>query len=187
ADGSVRFEHVRPDRYRLLLDCPGLARTALALDVPEGGLDLGVVRPNVPTAMGRIEGRVWRPVDEGGGPWASAEGYVGGLRFQGLGDTNPSIEFRADEQGDFRVEGVPTGLTTVGFPYRVYDMVHSHKWSALVVEGQATQVRAFDPEERRQLTLAFEVGDGSREQYESGTGLGAARKVENVTMTLREF
>ncbi len=43
-DGTLRFEHLRPDRYILNLDGPGLVPIRLALDIPPEGLDLGTVR-----------------------------------------------------------------------------------------------------------------------------------------------
>lgn len=186
ADGTFRFEHVRPDRYRLFVDAPRITPTVLAVDVPAAGLNIGTVPLKVPTATGRIEGRVWHPKSRGGVPWAFAKGYVGGFVFEGVRDDNESsIEFQADENGRFKVESVPVGLTTVGFPVQVFDVVNSYRWSVLVVEGKTTMVQAFDPDRRSQFTLAFAIGDGSRGQYQSGTGLSAARKVENVTFDSR--
>jgi hypothetical protein len=187
-DGSLRFDHIRPDRYQLTIEGRGFPRRALAIDVPAAGLDVGTVRIDVPTTeRGRIEGRVWRPKSEKGGVWAFADGYVGGFVFQGIGIEDGGIEFQADEDGRFKVEGVPIGLTKVGFPYQVVDVINSYRWSALVVEGQTTIVRAFEPEGRRELTLEFAIGDGSKAQYESGTGPGAGRKVDNVTVSSRLF
>ena len=145
---------------------------------------MGIVRIDVPTTMGRVEGRVWYPKSRGGGVWAFADGYVGGFRFKGLGeDDSRSIAFQADENGHFAVDRVPVGMTTVGFPFQFFDVIDSYRWSALVVEGQTTEVGAFDPEGHREFTLAFAIGDGSKAQYQSGTGLGASRKVDNVTVS----
>jgi hypothetical protein len=182
-DGTLHFEHVRPDRYLLILDGRGVPRTNRALDVPAAGLDHGIVMLELPTATGRVAGRVWRPKNEGGKPWAFAEGYVRGPRVEGPGNDDAwHIAFIADENGRFEVDRVPVGLTTVAFPYpRSADVIDAHTWSALVVEGQTTQVRAFDPDESRAFTLAFVIGDGSEAQYASGTGLGAARQAENIT------
>ncbi len=61
---------------------------------------MGVVSIDFPTATGRVEGRVWHRKSKGGGVWAFAKGYVGGFRFQGMGDNDRrSIEFQADEYG----------------------------------------------------------------------------------------
>jgi hypothetical protein len=185
-DGTLRFEHVRPDRYRLFIEARDVPTTVLALDVPDAGLDLGTLQLKVPIATGRIEGQVWHPESRRGGVWALAKGYVGGFRFQGIGDgDNGSIEFQADENGRFKVEHVPVGLTTVGFPYQVFDVINAHTWSALVVENKTTLVQAFDPDKRSEFALAFAIGDGSRQQYQSGTGLAAARKADNVTVDPR--
>ena len=74
-------------------------------------------------------------------------------------------------------------MTEVGFPYQVFDVLRSYTWSALVVEGQTTLVRAFEPDGHREFTLAFAIGDGSKTQYESGRGMGAAGKVDMVTVS----
>jgi hypothetical protein len=185
-DGTLRFEHVRPDRYRLFIKAREIPPTVLALDVPDAGLDMGTLQLKVPTATGQIEGQVWHPESQGGGVWALAKGYVGGFRFQGISDENESsIEFQADENGRFKVEHVPVGLTTVGFPFQVFDVISAYKWSVLVVEGKTTVVQAFDPEKQREFSLAIAIGDGSRTQFQSGTGLAAARKVDNVTVDPR--
>ncbi len=185
ADGTVRFEHVRPDRYRLIVEGRGAPDTTLAVDVPDSGFDVGAVRVDLATTTGRIEGQVWHPKSKGGGVWSFAKGYVGRFRFEGIveSDDGRSFGFQADENGRFKVDRVPAGLTTVGFPYAMYDVINSYTWSTLVVEGKTTVVGAFDPAGLRELTLAFAIGDGSKAQYESGTGLGASRKVDNVTVS----
>ncbi len=66
----------------------------------------------------------------------------------------------------------------------VFDVQDAYEWTALVVEGQTTSIQAFDPEAHREFTLTFRIGDRSKSQYESGTGLGASRKVENVTIEM---
>jgi hypothetical protein len=187
ADGRLRFEHVRPDHYWLVIAGPGVPEKVLGLDVPGTGLDVGTVHIDLSTAFGRIQGRVWHPKDKGGDLWAFADGYVGGFRFQGAELDDHGIAFQADENGRFQVNRVPVGLTTVEFPFQYYDVIDSYTWSALVVEGQTTVLNAFDPEQRRDLTLTFAIGDGSQAQYDSGTGLGAARKVDNVTVSSSLF
>ena len=150
--------------------------------MPEGNFDVGTVRVEVRTTTGRIEGQVWHPKDKGGGVWSFANGNIRGFRF-GESDDGRSFGFQADENGRFKVERVPTGLTTVEFTYAVFDVIYSYEWSTLVVEGKTTVVGAFDPAGGQELTLAFAIGDGSKAQYESGTGLGASRKVDNVTVS----
>ena len=72
-DGILRLDHVRPDRYTLHFSGPGVTPLALAIDVPAGGLDLGQVRL---AGRGRIEGRVFRSEEHGGGVWSFADGHA---------------------------------------------------------------------------------------------------------------
>ena len=71
------------------------------------------------------------------------------------------------------MSGSPTGP--------LFDIIYADEWVVQVVEGRTTRVHLMDPENSRPLPIAIRIGDGSRAQYESGTGLGAGRKVENVT------
>jgi hypothetical protein len=199
-DGTFRFEHVRPDRYRLIVKSDGITKAVFALDVPDAGIDLGAVPVDITTATGRVEGRVRRPQSLGGGVWANAKGYVepaqvgGDYGIDPHGDrfplTQDTVEFQADRNGRFRLEGIPVGLVTVAFSYQLYDMIRDYKFSAIVVDGQTTVVHAFDPEFRQDYTLAFAIGDGSNAQYESGTGQSISRattnaKVESQSSALR--
>ena len=175
-DGMSHFVHVRPDRYLLLIEGPGVPSTARVLDVPKAGCDIGSLRVNVPTGTGRVAGRVWHPKDEK--PWAFAEGYLEGVRFRGIGDRGSRrIQFRADDNGRFKVDHVPVGFTTLVVPVLISDdMMRNYTWSLWVAQEQTTEIRAFDPDESRGVTLEFTIGDGSKSQYESGTGLGAAER-----------
>jgi hypothetical protein len=149
---------------------------------------------NITTATGRVEGRVWRPEAIGGGVWANAKGYVEPAQVGGdFGIDRPddrfpltqdTVEFQADRNGRFRLEGIPVGLATVAFSYQLYDMIRDYKFSAIVVDGQTTVVHAFDPEFRQDYTLAFAIGDGSKEQYESGTGQSASRVISDAKVEL---
>lgn len=182
ADGTLRFEHVRPDRYRLTLDDRSISPTDLVLDIPGAGVDVGAIRIGVPTprATGRVAGRIWHPEGE---PWAFANGFVGGypLSWSPVRTDTWSFGFIADEDGRFTVDRVPVGPTRVGVPFATFDVIQCHAWKVVVAEGQTTWVDGFNPNAHRRFTLDFAIGDGSRAQYESGTGLGAARKVDNVT------
>jgi hypothetical protein len=180
ADGSLRFDNVRPDRYRFTLEGKGIPKTDRALDLDSADVDLGAFRFDVPAATGRIEGRFWKRKDEGGGPWAFAKGYVGD--YPGFNDSAISLPLVADEEGRFKVDNVPVGTTTVGIPWQFFDVAGSYTWTVQVVAGKTTVVRGFEPDQPRKLVLDLAVGDGSKAQYESGTGLGAERKVENVTV-----
>ena len=116
-------------------------------------------------------------------PWAFANGEIRTFVSDNLRDDDESIiRFQADENGRFKVDCVPVGLVTVEFPFQVFDVIGSYNSSALVVKGETTVIQAFDPAKPSELRLAFMIGDGSPRQYQTGTGLSAARKVENVTV-----
>jgi hypothetical protein len=51
----------------------------------------------------------------------------------------------------------------------------------MVLAGRTTEVRFFDTSGRWELACNFRIGDGSPAQFASGTGMGAKRKVANVT------
>ncbi len=159
--------------------------------MPEAGFDREPLSLNLPTATGRVEGHLWHQKSDkkNKGIWAFAEGHLANPLYHVLGgyEEREILKFQADENGRFQVDDVPVGLNRVVVPYQVHDVVYSLTWSALVEEGQTTAMRGFDPDGHREFTLAIEIGDGSKAQYESGTGLGASRKVDNVTLASRLF
>jgi hypothetical protein len=173
-DDSLRFDHIRPDRYTLRLYGPGVTARTFAIDVPLTGLDLGEIRV---AGRGRVAGRVFRSNEHGGGPWAFADGraHCPALHFDEM------VEWMSDEDGRFSVGGVPVGLVKVGFPYMVFDVQHADEWVVQVLEGQTTEVHLLDPVTSRPLTVEFRIGGGSRTHYVTGTGLASKRRVENVT------
>jgi hypothetical protein len=195
-DGTFRFEHVRPDRYRLIFRFDTITKAVFALDVPDAGVDLGTVPLEVTTVTGSVEGRVWRSKQQGGGVWAFTTGevtprqvnrhdWIDPWNDQTVSPPADAIEFRADENGRFRLDAIPVGLVTVAFLYTHADVVSVFRWKARVLEGRTTVVRAFDPEAHQELTLGFAIGDGSRAQYESGTGQTASRVDGTVKVSSR--
>jgi hypothetical protein len=164
ADGNVRFDHVRPDRYTLLLSGPGVTSRRLALDVSGGGLDLGQVRL---AGRGRIRGQAFKSKDRGGGAEVFSTGKI---QFAGSWDNHEEIEFLCDEDGRFSVGGVPIGRVSVGFPWMLGCVVQSESQDVEVCEDQTTELRVFGPDGERPLTVEFRIGDGSLAQLRSGSG-----------------
>jgi hypothetical protein len=80
------------------------------------------------------------------------------------------------------VEGVPAGRVSVAFPYAITaDMIGQHARTAQVVPGKITEVRFVDTSGDWDVACRFVIGDGSAGQFSSATGMGARRKVDNVT------
>lgn len=172
-DGRFHFAKVRPDSYVLRIHGPGITATRILFQVAESGTDLGVLP--VP-GTGRITGTVHRPAKDGGGVWAFASGTV----FSSALSDEEEIHFRADENGKFVVEGVPVGPVSVGIPVSSYDVIWYLSWRARIFEGKTTEVFVFDPRDERRVVLPIAFGDGSKKHFDSGTAIGAARKVDNV-------
>jgi hypothetical protein len=176
ADGSLRFDHVRPDRYTLLLKGPGVTSKMLALDVAPDGLDIGLVRL---AGRGRIHGRVeW---EFGGGPRSLAIGKVVSAPAGFVSrDYKEEIDFMSDDKGEFSVGGVPVGLVGVGFPVFGADTVYTKTQEVAVCEGQVTEMRIFGPVGSHPLTVEVCIGDGSGAQFRSGSGLGDKLEQANI-------
>lgn len=175
ADGRFRFSHVRPGHYVLRVHGPGATARRILFQVLEAATDVGTLAI---AGTGRIEGTVHHPPKEGGGIWPFAHGMV----FSPALDDDEEPQFTADESGHFVVGGVPVGLVSVGFPVQHYDVITYASSSAQVFERQTTEVNAFDPREDRRLTVALRIGDGSEQQFASGSSIGAAREVSNVNV-----
>jgi hypothetical protein len=176
ADGSLRFDHVRPDRYTLLLKGPGVTSKMLALDVGPEGLDISLVRL---AGRGRIHGSVFEEI--GGGPRSFAIGKV----FSAPAGCVPreykeEIEFMSDDKGEFSVGGVPAGLVGVGFPLVMVDTEYTKTQQVAVCEGQVTEMRIFGPVGSHPLTVEVCIGDGSGAQFRSGSGLGDKLEHANI-------
>ena len=156
---AVRARSARPlfaqDRRQ------GPTRDSPGLKLPGPRLDLGTVRIDAPRHRpAELRGTCGIRSPKAGACGDSPRATWGNIPLSGIDDEDGSIWFLADENGRFKVDDVPAGPTTVGFPYQVFDMIKAHAWTALVVEGQTTEVRAFDPEGTGEFTLAFAIGDG---------------------------
>lgn len=190
--GAFRFEHVKEGAYTLIVRAEGSSPRKVSVTVPGSGSDVGdIVLEGCGTIAGRVYMPAWSVAADGaaGKVWAFAEGevsYEGAAEVDGdlYDDTLhlKPISFKADENGRFRVEGVPVGLVWMSIPYHLSsDVMDAHVRLAQIVEGQNTEVRFFDPTGAWNVPFEFKIGDGSKTQVASGTGVGASRKVENVT------
>lgn len=194
ADGNFKFTHVGPGQYVLGIAGPAVSPISTAIVVSDSDLDLGTLSLRGRGSVAGViyehkiicEGGICR-LDETRGVWPFAEGYIS---FQDNSDrTNSeefshlqSIPFKADENGRFHVDSVPIGVVSVAIPFMFSaDIMDAHVRRANVVEGKTTDVRFFDTSGQREVVCLYQIGDGSEEQFSSGSGLGATRKVDNVT------
>jgi hypothetical protein len=196
--GVFRFEHVKEGAYTLIVRAEGSSPRKVSLTVPGSGSDVGdIVLEGCGTIAGRVYMPAWSVAADGaaGKVWAFAEGevsYEGAAEVDGDLDDDTvhlkPISFKADENGRFRVEGVPVGLVWMSIPYHLSsDVIDAHVRLAQIVEGRNTEVRFFDPTGAWDVPFEFKIGDGSKTQVASGTGVGARRKVENVTTRPSRF
>ena len=95
-------------------------------------------------------------------------------------DTFKPIRFKTDAQGRFRVDHVPVGRVAIQFK-RGSHIILTESRIAYVLDGQSTEARFLEPSETWNVTGQFVIGDGSQAQFLSGTGIGAERKVANLT------
>ena len=193
--GNFRFNDVGPGKYLLAISGPTISPIGTSIAVANSDLDLGSYATQ---GRGSVCGVVYeaRMICEGGrcwlnpkrGVWAFADGEIS---FQdGSGNSNSEefdhlkpIFFKTDENGRFRVDDVPIGMVSVNFPFPVTaDIIDAHSRNATVLEGKATEVRFFDTSGDWEVACNVVVGDGSPAHFLSGTGGGAERKVENVSI-----
>jgi len=170
---------VRPGRYRLHVFGPGITPINQVVVVPDKGLDLGRLTAQ---GTGSIFGRVSSPPPREGKPWPFAGLVVWFTDFLAvLGQEHLwPIGCRADENGEFRIDGVPVGWVSVLVPYEVSaDSSDAYVRKARVLEGQVTEVRFFDPERAWDVAFEFTVGDGSEAHWLSGAAMGRGPRVRN--------
>ncbi len=169
---NLSIPHLRAGEY--MLEIVSLGATPMRRPFRIGSEDLNL--GTLPLAgTGSLFGTVTDP-DQNSELWRFADGQIfidgfGGDRFE------PYLKFKADEMGRFRVDGVPTGIVTVSFPYHMTaDIIGSLTRTAKVADGKLTEVR-FEGERgawAQPLRLLF---DG-KDRIPAYKGI---RKVENVT------
>jgi hypothetical protein len=133
ADGSFKFEHVRPDQYVLSISGKHVSEHSQPLTVVQGRNDAKAIEIQ---RAGRIVGQVCYG---GGGPWAFAQGEI--HRGQDPARDWAPITFIADEDGRFEVDGVPAGKHRVSIPHQLNDIVFADTLDVQVLAGRTTGVR----------------------------------------------
>ncbi|MCP5522456.1 MAG: carboxypeptidase regulatory-like domain-containing protein [Verrucomicrobiales bacterium] len=178
ARGVMHFEHLRPGRYRLAIRGAGISPLGMDVTVGNTPLDLGNIRLQ---GTGTIAGRIY-PSEESHVPPAYARGEIYHVGAGLNDDDDRELTFTADAEGRFQVGNVPVGEVQVHLPYwasaDILDAIVRH---ARVVDGRATEVTFFEPEQRQDLRIRFRIGDGSPGEFDSGSGREVNPPVDNVT------
>ena len=184
ADGAFVIEHVRPDDYLLTISGKGITERTRAVKVTDMGATVAAIEVE---GTGRIVGQLFYPSNWGKkGEWAFADGEI--RRATDDPHSDKHLRFKTDEHGRFQVDGVPVGDIRVIISYwATADIVDAHVRHVRVIPGQTTEVRFFDPNDKNGLTFEFAIGDGSKEQFQTGTGMAAQRKVGNITTREPKF
>jgi len=194
SSGAFRFDHTGPGTYLLAISGPTISPIRSVITVSDSDTDVGNFSPR---GRGSVCGVVYEAkmicegdkcwLDENRGVWAFADGYISFQDSSGRSNSDDfqhlkPISFKTDENGRFHVNGVPAGMVSVGFSYHITaDIISAHTRNANVLEGKTTEVRFFDTSGDWEVPFEFLVGDGSPAHFSSGTGMGAKRKVANVT------
>lgn len=192
--GAFRFNHVGPGTYLLAISGPAISPIGTGIAVSNSDLDVGSFRAS---GRGSVRGVVYQArricdgekchLDEKRSVWAFADGSISFTDTSGRSNDEEfkhlkPIPFKTDENGRFRVDGVPVGMVSVDFDYNATsDIIGTHSRTAKVLEGKTTEVRFFNTSGDWEVACKFVIGDGSPAQFSSGTGMGAKRKVGNVT------
>ncbi len=132
----LRLAHLRPGNYLLAVQGEGVTPISRQVTIGQHDLDLG--RVTLP-GVGSISGVVCEP-DNPKAAWRFADGEI---YLHGFGSNRePLKKFRADKQGRFQVNDVPTGEITVSFAYPASaDVIEAVTRHAEVAVGENTEVR----------------------------------------------
>jgi protocatechuate 3,4-dioxygenase beta subunit len=185
-DGSFEFLHIRPGQYVLHLGGSNFSGQWLLIGVRDGG---GTAIGEVPVdGVGTVTGTAFGFNDK---PWAFNDGelihpaiWSQDGRYRGL--RGGAIQFRTDEHGRFRIEGVPVGEASVEFEIHLSaDMLSSVGDRVTVKAGKTVEIaiRANrkkvlnDQAEGGAVTAVIQVGDGSEQDWLAGTARSAKRKI----------
>lgn len=176
AEGVFEFPNVRPDNYTLDVDGSRVASQPTVLAVDEAGpLSLRVdLAP-----LGQVEGHIQKPPRIGSGPAASCRGEI----VWSNGEIENVVPFKTDKDGHFQVANIPSGRIRVRIRYCISNDICVLLSRQVQVQPSATtEVQlAFGSNSRWDVPVDLTIGDGTEAQFQTGAGLGAARKVKNVT------
>jgi len=181
-DGGFEFANVRPDSYTFSVGGSQITTQRQLLVVKELDVDIGEFALPAP---GSVVGSIHRLPEADGGPAPFVKGSIAWPH----GDDTQKTRFESDEDGRFNFDNIPSGRLRARIPYCVSsDRCLEYARNIQVQPGATTEVRfSFGGDTRWNLPIDIIVGDGSQAQFLTGTGMGAKRKVRNVTTLTPAF
>ncbi|MEI6219549.1 MAG: carboxypeptidase-like regulatory domain-containing protein, partial [bacterium] len=163
--GEFQIGHVMSGEYVLAFAGPMASPTEFLLSVGSADIDLGTIEV---AGLGGIQGKaVCSQVVNAGGALAYADGEVRGASDP-VGDVIRS--FTTDENGDFSVEGVPSGVVAVNILPKESGNAGDFLRFARVCDAKKTVVDFNNPQQSAELCLNIMVGNGSAADYSSALG-----------------
>lgn len=172
-DGRLELNHVAQGSYVLYVYGPGVTPLKQWVGILEDNQELGEIKLR---GTGTVFGQAYRPREEGSNAWAFASGSID---YEGCSSAYADprefsplepISFTADENGRFRVDGVPVGQASVAIPYHITaDIIGAYVREAIVLENTPTEVRFFVPDTDGGLPVNITVGDGSEAAWRSAS------------------
>lgn len=133
----IVIPHLRTGEYQLSIKVKGASPLSLPVTIANGNVDLGEL---ILQGTGSITGIVNEPFTSGKA-WRFADGkiYVDGFDAKHY---EPFMTFKADGEGRFRVDDIPSGRVTVMFDYNESaDVINSVVRKVLVKEEKVSEVR----------------------------------------------
>lgn len=173
ADGTFEIPHAGVGRQWLEIRSANASWREVCVMVTPSGGDLGEIAVE---GTGTVWG-IARKRD--GSAWAFADGEVRAPPHSGMAR---EIKFKTDEDGRFRVEGVPAGLVYVGIPIHLSaDMVGSEGMTAWIAPDRELEVNINGQGEAPKTVIQLLAMDGTRETLNAAWNPPPERKVQGVT------
>jgi len=170
--------HLRAGRYQLVIRSSDTTPILRYLEIKDQNLDLGTITMQ---GTGSISGVVHEAYDSTT-PWSYADGEI---FVEGLSENffDSYLQFKADDQGRFQIDGVPCGLVHLSFSYHESaDIIGSMGRSVYVVEGKTSEVRLQGDKGPWSQSLQLTYGGKS-----IAPSFQTKREVNNVTDTSPSF
>jgi len=178
-DGKFLISHVISGEYVLAFTGPMASPTEFSLSIGSADVDLGTIEV---AGLGGIKGKaVWPPGENAGEAIAYADGEVRAASDP-VGDVIRF--FTTDENGDFDIEGVPSGVVAVNILPKGSGNAGDFLHFARVCDAKKTVVDFNNTKQSAKLCLNIMVGNGSEADYRSALGCSTTLSTNSVSGAL---